>query len=88
MHILNFAAKIITKLLKSISMSFLVSPELTPLLSPRLQQAKPAPKGRQPKESEKSFTGRISKVKRILMLKFSKLILLSPPFEGGVAAAQ
>jgi len=40
------------------------------------------------KESEKSFTGRISKGKRILMLKFSKFKLLSPPFEGGVAAVQ
>jgi hypothetical protein len=44
------------------------------------------PHSRQLKECEKSFTGMISKVIRILMLKFSKLKLLSPPFEGGVAA--
>jgi len=44
--------------------------------------------GRQPQESEIIFTGSISKGKRILMLKFSKFIILSPPFEGGVAAVQ
>jgi hypothetical protein len=41
---------------------------------------------RQLNESEKSFTGAISKGKQILMLKFSKLVLLSPPFEANLSS--
>jgi hypothetical protein len=39
----------------------------------------------QVKEFENGFQGRINKDKRILILKFMKFIILSPPFEGGVA---
>jgi hypothetical protein len=36
-------------------------------------------------ESEKGYTGSIIKSTGILLLKYSKFIKLSPPFEGGVA---
>jgi len=46
------------------------------------------PNSHQPKESEEDFQGRITKNKRIGISKFSSFMILSPPFEGGVAAAQ
>jgi hypothetical protein len=61
---------------------------LLPGTPPALRATSPEWHSRQPKESEIDFARRIKIDKRIEVSKLSSFIIISPPFEGGVAATQ